>query len=114
MTALTSDTRVLARLVLQLLRIDAPLAPPVPAAISDLAEAVRALAHELETDGRPDRAESDRRGHAVRCASRDPTYPGSSGDLIAREIRSFALHILYARGIEVRTARATLEEEAER
>lgn len=112
-TALTSDTRVLARLVLQLLRIDAPLAPPLPAAISDLAEAVRALANELETDGRPDQPDSEAAARrAVRLARSD--VPGSSGDLIAREIRSFALHILYARGIEVRTARATLEEEAER
>jgi uncharacterized membrane protein YgaE (UPF0421/DUF939 family) len=107
-TALTADTRVLARLVLQLLRIQAPLASPVPAAISDLAEAVRALASELETDERiehPDSVAAARR--AVRLARSDD--PGSSGDLIAREIRSFALHVLYARGLDERAARSALQ-----
>ena len=106
-TALTADSRVLARLVLQLLRIQAPLAPSVPAAISDLAEAVRALAAELETD-EPDAREASIAAatRAVRIARSDD--PGSSGDLIAREIRSFALHVLYARGLEERAARAAL------
>jgi Fusaric acid resistance protein-like len=110
-TALTADTRVLARLVVQLLRIGAPLAPSVPAAISDLAEAVRALAAELETDAgvAPEESVAAAR-RAVRLARSDD--PGSSGDLIAREIRSFALHVLYAGGLEERAANSALQPEA--
>jgi hypothetical protein len=107
-TALTADTRVLARLVLQLLRIDAPLRTALPAAISDLAEAVRALAAELESD-EPERGEESIAAatRAVRIARSDD--PGSSGDLIARELRSFAVHVLYARGLDERAAGAALE-----
>jgi hypothetical protein len=105
-TALTADTRVLARLVVQLLRIGAPLSPSLPAAISDLAEAVRALAAELEADD-PGEASVAAVRRAVRLARSDD--PGSSGDLIAREIRSFALHVLYARGLGERGAVAALE-----
>lgn len=107
-TSLTADTRVLARLVVQLLRIDAPLAPAVPAAISDLGEAVRALAGELakELPGRHE-ASVAAATRAVRLARSDE--PGSSGDLIAREIRSFAVHILRARGLEERAANSAVD-----
>jgi hypothetical protein len=44
---------------------------------------------------------------AVRLARSED--PGSSGDLIAREIRSFALHVLYARDLDARAARAALQ-----
>ena len=106
--ALAADTRVLARLIVQLLRIEAPLAGEVPAAISDLAEGVRALAHELGED-EPDarRASVVAAARAVRLARSDD--PGSSGDLVAREVRSFALDILRARGLEERVARSTLD-----
>jgi uncharacterized membrane protein YgaE (UPF0421/DUF939 family) len=102
-SALTADTRVLARLVVQLLRIGAPLSASVPAAISDLAEAVRALVAELETDQQGAReASAAAARRAVRLARSDE--PGSSGDLIAREIRNFALHVLYAGGLDERAA----------
>ena len=106
--ALTGDTRVLARLVLQLLRIDAPLAVEVPAALSDLAEAVRALARELAEDDLPARGASvATAARAVRLAR--SSVPGSSGDLVAREVRSFALDVLRARGLEEQVARSTLD-----
>jgi hypothetical protein len=44
---------------------------------------------------------------AVRLARSED--PGSSSDLVAREVRSFALDILRARGIEERVARSTLD-----
>jgi hypothetical protein len=107
-TALTADTRVLARLVVQLLRIGAPLSASVPAAISDLAESVRALAAELETDQQGAREASLAAARrAVRLARSDD--PGSSGDLIAREIRNFALHVLYAGGLEERAGASALD-----
>jgi hypothetical protein len=107
-SALTGDTRVLARLIVQLLRIDAPLTPQVPAAISDLGEGVRALARELAEDDREARRGSVAAAtRAVRLSlSNDP---GSSSDLVAREVRSFALDILRARGLEERVARSTLD-----
>jgi hypothetical protein len=106
--ALTADTRVLARLIVQLLRIDAPLASQVPAAISDLGEGVRALARELGDDDRDVREGSVAAAtRAVRLSLSDD--PGSSSDLVAREVRSFALDILRARGLEERVARSTLD-----
>ncbi len=72
--ALTADTRVLARLIVQLLRIDAPLAREVPTAISDLGESVRALARELGEDERDARRDRSTRRPAP-SASRSPTTP---------------------------------------
>jgi hypothetical protein len=99
---------VLARLIVQLLRIDAPLVAEVPAALSDLGEAVRALARELaEDDLRPRGASVATAARAVRLARSGD--PGSSGDLVAREVRSFALDILRARGLDEQVARSTLD-----
>jgi uncharacterized membrane protein YgaE (UPF0421/DUF939 family) len=106
--ALTGDTRVLARLIVQLMRIEAPLATQVPAAILDLAEAVRVLIQELGDEDQGVRRQSVVAAtRAVKLARSED--PGSSSDLVAREVRSFALDILRARGIEERVARSTLD-----
>jgi hypothetical protein len=94
------NVRVLARGAVRALVLDDNVPPDVPAAIRDLAEAVRALGRELE--GEPGGAEVGE--DAVRAAGRATLVLDRTGNLsvsvLVGQVRSTAVDLLRAMGLE--------------
>ncbi len=98
------NTRVLARRAVTLIRDEEQVPDALAAALRTLAEAVRALRDELAGGGEPTRARAACVSAVAQAADAYRDGLGFSGTVLVAQIRSIALDLLRASGVEHRTA----------